>query len=142
MKYRVWFESTPLRDKHMVSWKELKAFKGLWELLNHTGRQKNYHVMLGCEFDGQMLYEQDIVRITDRPDDVPAHEDDEYMDYVAMIIFKDGGFCAIDGLADNYAVRNYALAKHDYNIQLLGNTYENPELIPILEGEEELSCFT
>jgi uncharacterized phage protein (TIGR01671 family) len=53
------------------------------------------------------------------------------IDYVALIIFKDGGFCAIDGLPDDYAMRRYDLSRHDLNVEVIENLHDNPNLLEV-----------
>lgn len=65
------------------------------------------------------IYEGDIVRIFSS----------DGIDYNAQIIFKDGGFCAIDGTKDNYSTIRYKLCEFDLNLDVIGNIYEDFELL-------------
>lgn len=73
--------------------------------------------------NGVEIYEGDVVHLTS----------DEGVNYNALIVFKDGGFCAIDGTESDYSIRRYGLSRFDFNLEVIGNIYENPEL---LEEEE------
>lgn len=68
------------------------------------------------------IYEGDIVHLTS----------DEGVNYNALIVFKDGGFCAIDGTESNYSIRRYGLSIFNFNLEVIGNIYDNPEL---MDGE-------
>ena len=76
--------------------------------------------------NGTEIYEGDIVRLQNSPIE-------NGVDYNALIVFKYGGFCAIDGTIDNYAVSRYRLSDFDLEITVLGNIYENPELLERVE---------
>jgi uncharacterized phage protein (TIGR01671 family) len=65
------------------------------------------------------IYEGDIVHLTS----------DDGIDYIALITFQDGGFCAIDGTEDDYAVRRYGLSRHELHVEVVGNVTQNPELV-------------
>ncbi|WP_368909094.1 YopX family protein [Staphylococcus epidermidis] len=65
------------------------------------------------------IYEGDIVRIFSN----------DGIDYNAQIIFKDGGFCSIDGTKDNYSTIRYKLCEFDLNLDVIGNIYEDIELL-------------
>ena len=80
------------------------------ELLQSTGlKDKN----------GVEIFEGNIVRI----------KSSDGVDYKAVIIFKDGGFCAVDGIEDNYSTRRYQLHKGDFELEVIGNKYEHPHLL-------------
>ena len=80
--------------------------------------------------NGQKLFEGDIVRIKGNPD----YPDYACVDYIALIAFIDGGFCAIDGTIEEHAFRRYNLARMDFDIEVIGNIHDNPEL---LEEEDD-----
>lgn len=73
--------------------------------------------------NGKKIFEGDIVQI--------LGESKQYknVDYNALIIFKLGGFCAIDGTEDNYGLRRYCLSTCDYSLKVIGNIHDNPELL-------------
>lgn len=80
------------------------------ELMQSTGlKDKN----------GVEIFEGNIVRI----------KSSDGVDYKAVIIFKDGGFCAVDGIEDNYSTRRYQLHKGDFELEVIGNKYEHPHLL-------------
>lgn len=70
--------------------------------------------------NGREIYEGDIVSLQN-PFDL--------INYKSLIIFKDGGFCAIDGTEENYAVRRYRLSDSDLEITVLGNIHEDKHLL-------------
>lgn len=69
--------------------------------------------------NGVEIFEDDIVRI----------KSSDGVDYKALIIFKDGGFCAVDGMNDDYSTRRYQLHKGDFELEIIGNKYEHPHLL-------------
>lgn len=73
--------------------------------------------------NGKWIYEGDIVRLSS----------DNGIDYNAMIVFKNGAFCAIDGTEDDYSIRRYGLMRFELQIEIIGNIYENPELLEELK---------
>lgn len=75
--------------------------------------------------DGKRIFEGDIVRIKGNPD----YPDYANVDYPALIAFLDGGFCAIDGTIEEHAFRRYALARFDFDLEVIGNIHDNPELL-------------
>lgn len=94
-----------------------EAVFGHYELMQYTGLKDE---------NGAEIYEGDIIRIT-------TNLQENGVDYSAQIIFKDGGFCAIDGVEDNYGVRRYRLSDFGYKLKILGNIYENNELLEELK---------
>lgn len=78
--------------------------------------------------NGKKIFEGDIVNILGNQ----AVEEWKNVNYNALIAFLDGGFCAIDGTVDDHAFRRYALARMDFDLEVVGNIHDNPEL---LEGE-------
>lgn len=79
--------------------------------------------------NGKRIFEGDIVHILGNQDS----EDWKCVDYTALIVFLDGGFCAVDGTIENHGFRRYALARMDFDMEVIGNIHDNPEL---LEEEE------
>lgn len=69
--------------------------------------------------NGKLIYESDIVHI----------KSSDGIDYKALIIFKDGGFCAIDGTERNYSVLRRRLTDSKLFLEILGNIYEHPHLL-------------
>lgn len=84
-----------------------------------------------CQYTGLIdkndkpIYEHDIVRI--RGDQ--SSSDWKDVDYIAQIVFLDGGFCAIDGTEEEHGFRRYALARMDFDLEVLGNIHDSPELL-------------
>ena len=75
--------------------------------------------------NGKKIFEGDIVHILGNQ----QVEDWKNVDYIALIAFLDGGFCAIDGTINDHAFRRYALARMDFDLEVIGNIYDNPELL-------------
>lgn len=82
-----------------------------------------------CDKNGVNIFEGDIVHI------VGDWESENWrgVDYNALIAYLDGGFCAIDGTIEEHGFRRYALARMDFTLEVIGNKWDNPEL---LEGME------
>lgn len=75
--------------------------------------------------NGKKIFEGDIVHILGNQ----AVEDWAYVDYIALIAFIDGGFCAIDGTIEELGFRRYALSRMDFDMEAIGNIHDNPELL-------------
>lgn len=83
----------------------------------------------GLTANGKKIFEGDIVNILGNQESA----DWKNVNYNALIAFLDGGFCAIDGTIENHGFRRYALARMDFDLEVIGNVHDNPEL---LEGVE------
>lgn len=81
--------------------------------------------------DGKRIFEGDIVRVLGNQD----VEDWKSVDYNALIAFLDGGFCAIDGTIEDHAFRRYALMRMDFELEIIGNIHDNPELLEVTPDE-------
>ena len=79
-----------------------------------------------CDKRGNRIFEGDIVRITGF--DYLEKKD---VDYIARVVYLSGGFCAADGPLDNYAVGVYALPRQDLVLEVIGNIYDNTELLEV-----------
>jgi uncharacterized phage protein (TIGR01671 family) len=75
--------------------------------------------------NGKKIFEGDVVHIIGNQ----AVEDWKNVDYNALIAFLDGGFCAIDGTIEEHGFRRYALARMDFDLEVIGNIHDNPELL-------------
>ena len=80
--------------------------------------------------NGTKIFEGDIVHILGDP----MVNDWKDVDYVALIAFLDGGFCALDGTVEDYGFRRYALERMDFYLEVIGNIYDNPELMEVQNG--------
>lgn len=80
-----------------------------------------------CDKSGNKIFEGDIVKI------VGDSNNDDWKDvnYVAQIIFLDNGFCAINGTTDNYSLRRYGLSRCEFDLEVIGNIHDNPELLEV-----------
>ena len=75
--------------------------------------------------NGKKIFEGDIVNILGNQD----VEDWKNVNYNALIAFLDGGFCAIDGTIEEHGFRRYALERMDFDLEVIGNIHDNPELL-------------
>lgn len=75
--------------------------------------------------NGKNIFEGDIVRVLGNQ----QVDDWKNVDYVALIAFLDGGFCAIDGTVEEHGFRRYALARMDFSLEIIGNQFDNPEFL-------------
>lgn len=75
--------------------------------------------------NGKKIFEGDVVRVLGNQ----QVDDWKNVDYVALIAFLDGGFCAIDGTVEEHGFRRYALARMDFSLEIIGNQFDNPELL-------------
>ena len=75
--------------------------------------------------NGKRIFEGDIVHILGNQ----SVADWKSVNYNALIAFLDGGFCAIDGTIEEHAFRRYALARMDFDLEVIGNAHDNPELL-------------
>lgn len=71
--------------------------------------------------NGNEIYEGDIIHLF-------GNDYHEGVDYNGCIQFLDGGFCATDGY-EEYGLRRYDLSRCDLEIEVIGNIYENHELL-------------
>lgn len=76
--------------------------------------------------NGKKIFEGDIVHLYGDEHSLSRYKG---IDYNALVIFKDGGFCAIDGTEDDYAVRRYNFVSQNLYCEVIGNIYDNPELL-------------
>ena len=75
------------------------------------------------EKNGVKIFEGDIVHLYGDKD-----TSTRFINYIALVIFAHGGFCAIDGTPDDYAVCRFDFAS-SLNCEIIGNIYSSPELI-------------
>lgn len=82
--------------------------------------------------NGKKIFEGDIVHLYAGEHSISRYKG---IDYNALVIFKDGGFCAIDGTEDDYALRRYNFVSRNLYCEIIGNIHDNPELLK--EAEQE-----
>ena len=75
--------------------------------------------------NGRKIFEGDIVHILGNE----YVEEWKNIDYYATIVFIDGGYCAIDGTIEDYGLIRYNLSRMDFDVEVVGNIYDNPELL-------------
>lgn len=80
-----------------------------------------------CDKNGNKIFEGDIVKIAGDSN----NDDWKNVNYIAQIVFLDGGFCAIDGTIDNYSFRRYSLSRFEFDLEVIGNIHDNPELLEV-----------
>ena len=81
--------------------------------------------------NGVKIFEGDIVHLYGDKD-----TSTRFINYKALVIFAHGGFCAIDGTLDDYAVCRFDFTS-SLNCEVIGNIYDNPELIEDGDSNEE-----
>lgn len=77
--------------------------------------------------NGKMIFEGDIVRVLGNQ----QVEDWKNVDYIGSIAFLDAGFCVIDGTIEDHCLRRYALPRLDFDLDVVGNIHDNPELLEV-----------
>lgn len=82
--------------------------------------------------NGKKIFEGDIIHLYAGEHSISRYKG---IDYNALVIFKDGGFCAIDGTADDYSLRRYSFVSKNLYCERIGNILDNPELLK--EAEQE-----
>lgn len=119
IKFRFWNRE----ENQMISGDTLafEEYAPLYQLLSQEGIMQYTGIK---DKNDREIYEGDIVHLSS----------DDGVDYKALIVFKDGGFCAIDGSENDYSVRRYGLSRYDLKVEVIGNIFENPEL---LEANDE-----
>lgn len=80
--------------------------------------------------NGKKIFEGDIVHVLGNQNSA----DWKCVNYIGMVIYKDSGFCIIDGTPDDYGFRRYGMHRMEFDLEVIGNIHDNPEL---LKGEEK-----
>ena len=76
--------------------------------------------------NGIKIFEGDIINIKGNS----VYDDYKFINYNAVVTFIDGVFCAIDVASeDECAVRRYNFYTKEFEIEVIGNIYDIPELI-------------
>ncbi len=83
--------------------------------------------------NGKKIFEGDIVHLYGDEHSLSRYKG---IDYNALVIFKDGGFCAIDGTEDDYALRRYNFVSQNLYCEVIGNIHDNPELLKEADTNE------
>lgn len=74
--------------------------------------------------NGVAIFEGDIIRIYGDEN----NPDTKMIDYNALVVFKRGGFCAVDGTEENHSFSRPIFNSY-LKCKVVGNTYDNPELL-------------
>ena len=75
--------------------------------------------------NGTKIFEGDIVHVLGNQ----QVEDWKNVNYIGSIAFLDAGFCVIDGTIEDHAFRRYQLPRLDFDLEVIGNIHDNPELL-------------
>ena len=102
------YQSMPIFEKHSVYRETLGQYTGLTD--------KN----------GVKIFEGDIINIRGNS----GYYDYKSINYNAVVTFIDGAFCAIDVMTeDECAVKRYNFCTKEIEIEVIGNIFDNPELM-------------
>lgn len=77
--------------------------------------------------NGKRIFEGDIVHVLGNQ----QVEDWKNVNYIGSIAFLDAGFCVIDGTVEDHAFRRYQLPRLDFDLEVIGNVYDNPRLLEV-----------
>ena len=77
--------------------------------------------------NGKKIFEGDIVHVLGNQ----QVEDWKNVNYIGSIAFLDAGFCVIDGTIEDHALRRYQLPRLDFDLEVIGNVHDNPELLEV-----------
>ena len=80
--------------------------------------------------NGKKIFEGDIVHVLGNQ----QVEDWKNVNYIGSIAFLDAGFCVIDGTIEDHAFRRYQLPRLDFDLEVIGNIHDNPELLEGCDG--------
>ncbi len=75
--------------------------------------------------NGKKIFEGDIVHVLGNQ----QVEDWKHVNYIGSVAFLDAGFCVIDGTIEDHGLRRYQLPRLDFDLEVIGNIYDNPELL-------------
>lgn len=102
------YQSMPVFEKHPVYRETLGQYTGL------------------TDKTGVKIFEGDIINIRGNSN----YGDYKSINYNAVVTFIDGAFCAIDAISeDECAVKRYNFYRREYEIEVIGNIFDNPELM-------------
>lgn len=77
--------------------------------------------------NGTKIFEGDIVHVLGNQ----QVEDWKNVNYIGSVAFLDAGFCVIDGTIEDHALRRYQLPRIDFDLEVIGNIHDNPELLEV-----------
>lgn len=102
---------------------QITQWKGDTYLEQQAIRKWNKRFTGLTDSNGVKIFEGDIVHLYGDKD-----TDTKCVNYKALVVFVHGGFCAIDGTLENYTVCRFDFTS-SLNCEVIGNIYDNPELI-------------
>lgn len=76
-------------------------------------------------WEGKKIFEGDILHVLGNQ----QVEDWKNVNYIGSVAFLDAGFCVIDGTVEDHAFRRYQLPRLDFDLEVIGNIHDNPELL-------------
>ncbi len=124
IKFRVHYLDKKERDAHGAAfsiWTVEYPGSDLSYVLSHKEYAVSQYTGLHDK-NGKEIYEGDIVRVQSQ------YETDEPIDSVAEVYFRDGAFrCAFHDMI--LGERVCTGSEGNWNMEVIGNIYENPELI-------------
>lgn len=92
----------------------------------HTVYERTVGQFVGLtDKNGNAIFEGDIVHVLGNQ----QVEDWKNVNYIGSIAFLDAGFCVIDGTIEDHAFRRYQLPRLDFDLEVIGNIHDNPELL-------------
>ncbi len=77
--------------------------------------------------NGKKIFEGDIVHVLGNQ----QVDDWKNVNYIGSVAFLDAGFCVIDGTIEDHAFRRYQLPRLDFDLEVIGNIHDNPELLEV-----------
>lgn len=85
------------------------------------------------DIKGEKLFEGDVVHVIGNKN----REDCKDIDYIGYIVYMYNCFCVIDGRPNCFSKRTINLLPTIVELEKIGNIHDNPELVPIIESDEE-----
>lgn len=121
-------ERFPDNDIHQIVFERMTD----WELPNQHLRVDVNPETVGqftglTDKNGTKIFEGDIVHVLGNQ----QVEDWKNVNYIGSVAFLDAGFCVIDGTIEDHALRRYQLPRLDFDLEVIGNIYDNPELLEV-----------
>jgi uncharacterized phage protein (TIGR01671 family) len=100
-------------DDEMEIYSESHGENGGWVIPETVGEYTGL-----TDNNGVEIFEGDIVHLYG-----DKGTDTRFVNYIALVVFAHGGFCAIDGTPDDYAVCRFDFTS-TLNCEVIGNIYD------------------